>query len=145
MRYAINIRYCTGNSFGSEDTEQHVELEWDNLEIAKDNLQRIRAHYKMYTEIQNGRRETENILEDYKHEPWFVSKLVCIDKHGHTVPDDHSTTVSTRLDIMQAEYYIRLVADNGNTMMMSCFWCGYFEQLYGAEIVGQDSDLKFEI
>jgi hypothetical protein len=44
------------------------------------------------------------------------------------------------------EYYatncLKLKADNGNSMQLSAFWCGYFETLYGAEIEADDSDMK---
>lgn len=46
--YRIKISYSTGNSFGSEDTWDYLELTWKNLDVAKENLQRIkeigRAH-----------------------------------------------------------------------------------------------------
>lgn len=58
-KYKIKISYCTGNSFGSEDTEDLVELDWDNLDIAKENLQYIKEHYKQYEEC-NTSKQTKN-------------------------------------------------------------------------------------
>lgn len=45
MLYKIKIEYKTGNSFGSHDEEGEIEYKWENLEIAKENLKRIKEHY----------------------------------------------------------------------------------------------------
>ena len=42
MKYKINISYQTGDSFSNSDEESYLDLEWDNLEIAKENLEAIR-------------------------------------------------------------------------------------------------------
>ena len=61
-KYRIKISYQTGNSFGSEDTTDYLEITWDDIDIAKENLQRIREHYEMYKELDgyriNGSRQS---------------------------------------------------------------------------------------
>ena len=46
--YQIQINYSTGDSFHTEDREERIDFVWTNLEVAKENLQRIEEHYKMY-------------------------------------------------------------------------------------------------
>ena len=43
-----------------------------------------------------------------------------------------------------AENCIKLKTDTGKDFQMSCFWCGYFNQLNAAEIEIDNSDLKIE-
>jgi len=42
------------------------------------------------------------------------------------------------------KYLINLPLDNGKEIQMTCPWVGYFEALYGAEIISEDNDMKFE-
>lgn len=55
MIYRIKIEYCTGNSFGSNDEIRCIDLEWQDLNVAKQNLQRIDEHYKQYENISHCR------------------------------------------------------------------------------------------
>lgn len=127
-KYQIEVSYYTGNSFGSEDTKDFLELSWNNLEIAKENLQAIKEHYEMYNHIENPpwgqkRIPREEIHEKYKNEWWF--------------PETDN--------IYFAHYLMRLKTDEGKFMQQWNFWCGYFEGLYGAEIVSEESDIKFKL
>lgn len=134
MKYKIKVDYSTGDSFKHYDTSSYLELEFDNLDIAKENLARIKAHYTMYKELNgynyswDNKKTKSEIFDHYKRENWFVNTL---NRRGEI--DD------------MAQYCINLIADNGNTMQMSCFWCGYFETLNGAEIEIDNSDMKFTI
>lgn len=56
-KYKIKISYYTGDSFGNYDSEDYLELSWDNLAIAKDNLQAIREHYEYYRDKEYGRNK----------------------------------------------------------------------------------------
>lgn len=49
MKYKIKYDYNTGDSF-HEDRDQisYLECIWTNLEIAKNNLRRIKEHYEYY-------------------------------------------------------------------------------------------------
>jgi len=42
--YKIKISYRTGNSFGTTDEEGYLDYEWDNLNMAKRSLRRIKNH-----------------------------------------------------------------------------------------------------
>ena len=83
MKYCIKISYQTGNSFGSEDTFDYLELEWDNIEVAKENLIRIKEHYKFYRSIErsySSRADNLKLIKESSVKPWFVNvpKLWCI-------------------------------------------------------------------
>ncbi len=126
-KYRILVNYYTGNSFGSHDTEDYLDLSWNNLDVAKENLKAIKDHYKMYNEIEGSswkaKKSREEILEDYKNNWWFPEN------------DDSFSTHNL----------MKLKTDEGKTVQQWNFWCGYFEGLYGAEIVSEDNDMKFEL
>ena len=123
-KYSIEVSYQTGDSFGSQDTSDVLEITWDNLEIAKRNLKAIKDHYEMYGKLNGynfGSKDTrQKIVGQYSREPWFVN-------------DDRSHFHGS----------LKLEADNGNYMQLYAMWCGYFETLHGAEIITDDSDMKF--
>ncbi|MHA1220022.1 MAG: hypothetical protein ACTSO5_15285 [Candidatus Heimdallarchaeaceae archaeon] len=112
MKNRIRIDYRTGNSFGSEDTSDFLEGHWENLDVAKENLKRIREHYEWYQSIDGWSRD-----KSLPRPKW------------HKVQNEDSD--------YSKNHYINLVADNGKEYMCSCFWNGYFDQLYGAEIVSE--------
>jgi hypothetical protein len=117
--YKIKIYYQTGNSFGSEDTSDYIELTWKNLDIAKENLDYIKEHYEMYSDL-NGysyrkKRSNDETIELYKDKPWFVAEY---------------------------DFCLKLKTDDGQFMQISAFWCGYFEALHEAEIIADTSDMK---
>jgi hypothetical protein len=121
-KYLIKIKYTTGDSFSSEVRESNINLGWDDLENAKENLGRIKSHYLMIQELSSVSYDQRNsILESKSSEDWFVDRY-------HNVS-------------------LKLKADNGNYMQMSAFWCGYFEILHEAEIIineDYESDLKIK-
>lgn len=129
MSYQIKVKYQTGDSFGSQDTEDIIELDWNNLDVAKQNLQRIKEHYEQYRQLNGwrneyGHKDRDSIIEKNKTKDWFVG--------------EDNTTWST------PEYCIKLYTDDGKPFQISCFWCGYFEYLHGAEIITSgDSDISF--
>ena len=49
------------------------------------------------------------------------------------VPDDYS-----------AQHLIKFKADNGNLMQTQAFWVGYFESFHCAEIIADESDMKYD-
>lgn len=61
MKYNIVISYSTGDSNGSHDDTQFMDGEWENKEIIKENLERIKEHYKWYeyTHIRFGKEPVE--------------------------------------------------------------------------------------
>lgn len=120
--YTIKISYATGDSFGSEDTEQNIdEINSSDLEMCKRNLIRIKEHYEYYKEMNDysafreGKSKKE-IKEKYKNKDWFVEEY----------------DFSLKLEIRPNAF-----------IQFSAFWCGYFERLYFAEIVTTgNNDMK---
>ena len=150
MGYRIQIDYSTGNSFGTHDENECVELTWVNLDVAKKNLQYIKEHYEMYR-LLNGyssRKSHNEICIENQDKNWFVAKLIlfvksqdrCIDESQRGRFD--SNDLEYRFDHYYSENCIKLITDDEESMQMSCFWCGYFEHLQSAEIVLDNSDMK---
>jgi len=67
MKYAIEIYYATGNSFGSEDLLDKLELMWNNLDVAKLNLKRIEDHYRWYNDQNSYSFNKKNIEKPEWH------------------------------------------------------------------------------
>jgi len=121
-KYRIRVSYKTGDSFNSYDEEAYIEPSWDNLDIAKENLQRIKEHYLWYeNKNRQSYRKEKNI-----DKPKFIPNEGECKKHDFCLP---------------------IKIDNGSEFVYSAsLWCGYFEELYGAEIVEEkDKNLKFVI
>ena len=126
MKYKILIKYRTGDSFRNEDTSDFLDLEWDSLAIAKENLKAIQDHWEMYSKVNSysfrtSKESKSSVLASYSNNWWYVKNL----------------------DSFFPENQMMLKADNGNLMQQSNFWCGYFEHLYSAEIIVNKSDIKF--
>ena len=123
--YKIKIDYQTGNSLHQHDTHDFLELSWDNLEIARENLKAIALHYQMYKELEYeySLDDKYEVLNKYSNNWWFVEA----DRYN------------------ESQHCMKLKADNGNLMQQSNFWCGYFELLYGAEIKSDTNDMKFTV
>lgn len=152
-KYKIEIHYATGNSLNSEDCFDDLELTWDDLNVAKDNLQRIKEHYKMTQELNSysNKKSRDEIIEENKNKPWFVNvPKPFVPKSNVFITEASALKLKKenweyRPDFYSAESCLLLKADNGNTMQMSAFWIGHFEHLYGAEIKIDNSDMKFEV
>lgn len=149
--YRIKISYSTGDSNGSEDTEDYLELTWSNLDVAKENLQRIKEHNEMYEMINNLRRLTtrNECFDKNKDKDWFVNKpkLFCISSDNAINEKDKGKVGDGnweyRIDPDYAEHCINLKTDDGNIMQMRAFWVGYFELLHAAYIEINDTNMKF--
>ncbi len=98
--YRIKYNYDTGDSFANyPDNEEFLELEWQNIEVARANLVRIKEHYEQYRKVNSwGGRGNDQ------------------------------------------EYCINLYTDDNVKMQIMAPWCGYFESLNSAEIVGKTFD-----
>jgi len=49
MKYQIKYTYDTGDSFRKHPNRVgYLEAVWSNLDVAKDNLRRIKEHYEYY-------------------------------------------------------------------------------------------------
>ncbi len=141
----------TGNSFGSEDAIDHLELTWTDLDIAKENLLRISEHYQMYRDINAyGYRvlTKDGVFAANENKDWFVNKpqLYCISTQSAIAEGDKAKVGDGnwgyRPDYQMAVYCLKLKADNGKPVQISAFWCGHFERLYEAEIELNNNDWK---
>lgn len=117
-QYEISVDYETGNSFGSERCRDSVELKWEFLGIAKENLKRIKEHYEWY--------------RDQRCTSWGHEKSV---KRPEWLKD------------YKYDFQINLKMDSGQDHdYCASMWCGYFERLYGGEIrLVQDDEMSFDI
>ena len=149
--YRIKVSYCTGNSDGSEYTYDYLELTWKNLDIAKENLQRIKEHYDLYQKVDGYKTNKTKYqsIKECEDKPWFcygTPKLFCISTNN-AIDEKYKAKVGDnnweyRPDEYTSLYCLKIKADNGNEMQMGAFWCGYFEQLNEIEIEIDDSDFK---
>lgn len=105
-RYCIMVYYETGDSNGSYDMHNKLEMTWNKLDVAKENLKRIKQHHQWYL---------------YKHPEFHLSRSKKKIKRPAVVSDQHDTCFN-------------LITDDGNECQISAFWCGYFENLDYARI-----------
>jgi hypothetical protein len=112
-KYRIKISYETGDSFGRHDEEDLLDYEWDNLDMAKESLRRIKNH--------------DEYIEDYD----------LFNKPTIKLPD--GVVWDKKLRYIGLE----LITDDGKPYRCPTFWTGYFEKLYSAEIIYNDSDLIY--
>lgn len=123
MTYRIKYNYDTGDSFNTYSGEEdYLELEFKKLDVAKENLIRIKEHYnqyKMINEWKNGSRKQE-ILDSNSNKDWYAKNS------GNP------------------EHCIVLYTDDGKPWQIYAPWCGYFESLNYVEIIPHESDMKYE-
>lgn len=137
--YSIEIDYTHGNSFHSERCDHDLEYKW-TLDVAKENLKRMKEHYKAYSS-RNGyvscmmKKREEDLLKEIKDKPWFVKKA----QYGYG---------DGRGDW---ENYIMFKEDDGTEKEYDTYtWTDYFSTLHGAKIVfvkakpdDDDDDMSF--
>lgn len=113
-KYKIVAKYHTGDSFGSENVEDNVELKWDNIDIAKANLKRIGEHYSFYkaSNRYNLKTDFEALKKNVKKKDWCVD---CNMKESY-------------------DYSLYLFDDKGKKLKYSPPWCGYFQGLHEVKI-----------
>lgn len=120
-KYKIKYNYETSDSFTpAHDCVGYLEAIWTNLDIIKENLQRIREHYEYYRKINScyssmSVKEIKAFKKECAKKNWFVKEW---------------------------EDSLKLKADNGVDFQISAPWCGYFDRLIEAEIVADQSDMK---
>ena len=116
--YDIRINYKTGNSFGRHDESDMVDLPVESLDIAKENLQRIKQHY------------------------------LCVQDRDSYHPKSHTPAPLPDYVLDNGwSYSLALKTSELNErIIIHPFWCGYFETLHGAEIISiGDDELSFEL
>jgi hypothetical protein len=121
MKYKIEYFYRTGDSFHSEDKECLLEYVWEDLEVAKECLKRIREHYEWY---------------ESKVNPWADE----VER-----PAWHSVAESRFISEHDVHNMLNLPMDGGKEIQFWPPWCGYFETLYGAKIVIDSPEADFRL
>ena len=123
--FTIHVDYHTGDSFHSYDTDTTLSGEW-SLEVAKENLKRIKEHYTAY-QIRNNyfsialQDKAKKLEGDISSKSWYTGNYW--------------------------EYSVNLLENDGTKKEYHCNWIGYFERLIRAEIISitpEDSDMVFE-
>jgi hypothetical protein len=109
--YDIEITYSTGNSFSTYKTQDLVDIPMANLEIAKENLQRIKQHWKIYRS-----------KSAYSSHPGIFET-----KYPHFY-------------IQETDGIVLMVDGCKIHEIQHPFWTGYFETLISAKIVQLDKD-----
>jgi hypothetical protein len=158
MKYRIKYNYDTGDSFRqSPDNSDFLEMVWEDLEVAKQNLQRIKDHYSQYRDCNSysARKNKAEILEANKDKDWFVRKdrifvfekdtpsyYWAVDKKDLEKCKEKDLGIRYGFDESDAENCIILYTDAGNPWQFWAPWCGYFETLNYAEIVPEEDDMK---
>ena len=104
QQYIIYIDYTTGDSFKSYDTSDILDYDWNNIEIVRNNLQRIKNHYNYVNE------------NDVYNKPKGSLPEGCI-------WDDEYRIIQ-----------LELLLDNNKIVLTYPNWCGYFEHLNSIEI-----------
>ena len=129
MKYRIQYNYDTGDSFKNEpDNLGTLEMVWENLDVAKKNLQWIKEHYSQYKELNSysylKEKSKQEILESNKGKDWFVK--------------------GSNSNYYDSENCIILYSDDGKPWQFWAPWCGYFESLNYAEIIipEEENDMK---
>ena len=126
--YTITIHYKDGDSFKTWESDITLDGKWE-LDVAKENLKRIKEHYTAYDKRNNyvsmGKNENP-LLEELKKERWFAPKVEYWDSW---------------------EYSLVLLENDGSSKKYSTGWCGYFERLISAKVVAivpEENDMEFE-
>ena len=146
MKYKIQYNYETGNSFGHENREEFLELEFNDLNVAEANLDRINEHYQQYKLLDNCNISVEQLLASNEKKDWFVKleKIAAYmdDPKQYSVIEEKDIekyiakgySIMTIIDRSIAQNCIILYTDNGKPYQFWAPWCGYFETLNWATI-----------
>ncbi len=114
--YKIEVFYRTGDSYNSYDTSTVLEMEWKNIDNAKNALQRIKEHYAWY---------------QFTNDPLYMKRKKADEPMWHKG--------------LEYDFCLSFVLDNGKEVMFSAPWVGYFEDLHSAKILSDDSDMEFTV
>jgi hypothetical protein len=129
MSYRIDYSYSSGDSLGSEDHEDTLELTWESQEVARQNLRRIEEHWKY---CQAFLEQRGHVRSDRKHD--LAKELRAFARRDWYVPLGHPSDNPSCLI---------LKTDDGIDWKFSCPWVGYFESFYGARVVENTNQDKF--
>ena len=118
--HSITVTYETGDSFSCHDETYGIKC--DSLEIARENLKRIKEHYDYYEWLTMNERGLERTAAP---------------------PIPNGTTICTKYGSAYAE--LSLITSKDSFKMQTPPWCGYFEHLIGAVINADESDMSFNL
>ena len=116
MKFQIKVSYTTGDSYGTENTYDILDYEWENEKVAIENAEAIIQHYNAYQQENDGRWVVK-YDQDYMKKWWY----------------DEPTRLESGWPNIDASMLIKL--DDGTLVRYHCPWCGYFEHLNEVEIV----------
>jgi hypothetical protein len=122
-KYAIRIRYSTGDSFSSWNDETELAIRWSTADKAKAALAKIREVF-----ILDHRRETV--------------------RNRDAAADLRKKLIEVTGCEKYSEGCMVFQTDDGEDQMLSCSWRGNFETLLCAEIIEvvdkpDDNELRF--
>lgn len=116
--YQIQYTYETGGEGGDFCFTKLLEFEWEKIEVAKENLNRIKNHYLWYYNVVGRFRNSHTKLDFVaKDEPWFVPNA--------------------------GKDRLKLLCDDGQEIEISAPWCGHFELLIRAYITAPEWRIEF--
>ena len=122
--YTIEVNYGTGNSFGSEDVTENVNLVWASKDLARKALKCLSEHYKVYSSSGYSRLSREQQQKQLSQYSWYKPDLLSYQS------------------VWEFSCFVELDDGSFRTLNVSS-WCGYFETLYSAKVVlysGEDED-----
>lgn len=121
--YGIEIYYRTGNSLGSEDMTEELGYSFETKEEARLFLSYIKEHYQMYKEINDWRPYSERKNKEFTRE--------AILERNKDKPWFYSDYPQQTIKYLDTH--------------VSCFWTGYFETLYTAKVVLENTESDEDI
>jgi hypothetical protein len=118
--YKIIVNYDSGGSFGTYPGQEcECIYQWDNLDIAKENLKRIAEHNRAVQKLNGWRSYGRGSWDDYKNERWYCKHSP---QHGVVLLTDHNIEYDE-----------------------SCSWVGYFETMNHCQIVPNDDGMRIDV
>jgi len=121
MKYQIEIDYDSYDSFNEERCQEPLEGTWENIDVIKRNLQRIKEHY-----IYN---EEKNSTGKYRRYEEFAQINYDIDKKDWVVVNKWASGENI------SENSLMLELDNGKMYQVQAFWMGWGSSFHGAKAV----------
>lgn len=121
MIYSIEVEYSTGDSETTFETSDELGISWQNLDVAKAALQRIKQRYQAYLKERWGGRMGYADAPDPK------------DCDGYDAANPYS---------------IKLPLDDGTEQLHAMFWQSEFDHLKSARIKmsrADEDELSFTI
>lgn len=135
-KYKIQYNYDTGDSFKTEQGLTGIlNFTWENLDIAKENLQRIKEHYNFY-QVNNNTNWPEFIADKKRYETKDESNIRIENIKNNARTKDWYDG--------KYDFYLKLKMDDGIFYTTHPEWCGYFETLNYVEIISDSLDMKIE-